>query len=254
MENIRRKIIYVDDINYNLISVKSRLKERYEIYPAQSVIKLYEILENFKPDLILLDINMPLMNGYDILKKLKADSKYADIPVIFLTSRDDRESLYGGIKLGAVGYVVKPFSDADLIEQIEIQFNPEKKKRNCPCIIYVDDVNYNLVTLKCRLEDHYTIYPSQSVASMFEIIDFVKPDLILLDINMPGVNGYDAIKKLKADSKYADIPVIFLTSRDDKESVSEGIKLGASGYVLKPFSDMDLIKQIDNQLNAKKGL
>ncbi|MCL2207506.1 MAG: response regulator [Fibromonadales bacterium] len=246
MENIRRKIIYVDDVNYNLVAVKSRFKERYTIYPAQSVAIMFEVLENLKPDLILLDINMPGMNGYDAIKKLKADNRYADIPVIFLTARDDKESVLEAIKLGAAGYVRKPFSDADLTDCIEGQFVEKKKKR--PNIIYVDDVSYNLVAVKSRFKDRYTIYPAQSVDSMFEIIDLVKPSVILLDINMPGMNGYDAIKKLKADSRYVDIPVIFLTARDDKESVHEAINLGAAGYVRKPFSDADLIKQIDNQL------
>jgi len=254
MEKVRKKIIYVDDVNYNLITVKNRLKEYYTIYPAQSVIILFEVLENIKPDLILLDINMPGENGYDAIKKLKADARYSDIPVIFLTSRDDRESVFDGIKLGAVGYVRKPFSDAELVEHIENLFNQDassEQKVRRPNIIYVDDSNYNLVSVKSKIKEYYTIYPAQSVIILFEILENMKPDLILLDINMPGENGYEAIKELKADKRYSDIPVIFLTSRDDKESVSDGAKLGAADYIRKPFSDADLIKRINTQLNIK---
>ena len=254
MENIRRKIIYVDDVKFSLLSVKNRLKEHYEIHLAESVSRLFEILEHFKPDLILLDINMPEMNGFDAIKRLKADSCYADIPVIFLTGRDDRESLFEGIKLGAAGYVCKPFSCTALIERIEGHFNQDslKKEIELPKIIYVDDVNYNLLSVKSRLKASYTIYPAQTVGTLFEILENFKPDLILLDIEMPGMNGFDAIKQLKADSRYADIPVIFLTGRNDKESVLDGIKLGAAGYVRKPFYDAELIKRIDFQLNIKK--
>ena len=253
-EKIRRKIIYVDDVSYNLTSVKNRLKDHYTIYPAQSVSSMFDILDNVEPDLILLDINMPGMNGYDAIKKLKSDSRYSAIPVIFLTSRDDRESVYEGLKLGAVGYVRKPFSDPELIGHIENQFDPDssKKKKDRPSIIYVDDVNYNLATVKSRIKEYFTVYPAQSVFTMFEIIDLVKPDLILLDINMPDMSGYDAIKQLKADARYANIPIIFLTSRDDEDSILEGIKLGAVDYVSKSFSDNELINRINNQLGVKE--
>ncbi|MCL2261433.1 MAG: response regulator [Fibromonadales bacterium] len=255
MESTQRKIIYVDDVNFSLLSVKSRFKDRYEIYPAQSVFKLFEILENFKPDLILLDINMPGLNGYDAIKKLKTDERYADIPVIFLTARGDNESEDDGIKLGAADYVRKPFSDAELVERIESLFNqdPSKKKVELPKIIYVDDVNYNLLSVKSRLKTHYDIYPAQSVPRLFEVLENIKPNLILLDIEMPDTNGFTAIKKLKADERYADIPVIFLTARDDKDSVLDSIKLGAVDYVRKPFSDAELIRRIEFQLNVKKG-
>jgi len=255
MGNIRRKIIYVDDVKFSLLSLKARLKDSYEIQLAESVSGLFEILEVYEPDLILLDINMPEMDGYETLKKLKADERYANIPVIFLTGRGDRESILEGIKLGAADYVSKPFSCTELVERIENQFNNGLliKEIELPNIIYVDDINYNLISVKSRLKSRYTIYPAQSADKLFEFLEHLKPDLILLDVEMPGMNGYDAIKKLKADERYADIPVIFLTGRDDKESVLDGIKLGAVDYVRKPFSDAELIKRIDFQLNVKKG-
>ncbi|MCL2282588.1 MAG: response regulator [Fibromonadales bacterium] len=252
MENTHRKIIYVDDVKFSLMSLKNRLKERYNIYPVQSVSKLFEILENVEPDLILLDVNMPGVDGFGAIQQLKTDDRYAKIPVIFLTSRDDERSVRDGIKLGAVDYVRKPFSEAELIERIENQFNSHLKNEVIlPKIIYVDDVNYNLLSVRNRLKMHYTIYPAQSVQKLFEILEKLKTDLILLDIDMPGMNGFDAIKELKADSRYADIPVIFLTGRDDEGSVVDGIKLGAIDYVRKPFSDTELIKRIDYQLIIK---
>ncbi len=260
MGSIRRKIVYVDDVNFSLVSVKNRLKEHYEFYLAQSVDRLFEILEYFKPDLILLDINMPGMNGYEAIKKLKADSRYADIPVIFLTGRSDRESVVEGISLGATDYVSRPFSDAVLIERIERVFNPEKHKEslriksgNRPKIIHVDDVNYSLISVKSRLKDRYEIYPVQTAAILFKTLEYIKPDLILLDINMPLVDGYEILEKLKVDERYADIPVIFLTGKDNRESMVKGFSLGASDYMSKPFSDSELIKRIEYQLNSRKN-
>jgi len=115
----RSKIILVDDIVSNLDQGRNILKTFYTVYPAQSAAKLFEILENIIPDLILLDINMPEMDGYSAIKKLKADERYADIPVIFLTAKNDDESELEGLELGAVDYVSKPFSARLLLKRIE---------------------------------------------------------------------------------------------------------------------------------------
>ena len=256
-ESVRRTIVYVDDSNFSLVSVKSRLKERYEVYPAPCGGKLFEILQKVRPDLILLDINMPGENGYDVIKKLKADERCSDIPVIFLSSKGDRESVTRGFRLGAADYVQKPFSDSHLIERIELQINPETRRKSWAAesirktILYVDDVNFSLVSVKSRLKEFYEVYTAASVTRMFELLERVIPDLILLDINMPEMSGYEAIAKLKADARYSEIPVIFLTSEDGKASMLKGFQLGAADYVSKPFTDADLIKRIEYCVNPE---
>ena len=119
MKGIRSKIIIVDDIVANLDQGRNILKTFYAVYPAQSAAKLFEILENVIPDLILLDINMPEMDGYEAIRKLKADERYADIPVIFLTALNNDENELEGLELGAVDYITKPFSVPLLLKRIE---------------------------------------------------------------------------------------------------------------------------------------
>jgi len=120
--NIERKIIIlVDDIKSNLDQGRSILKPFYEVYPASSASKLFTYLEKFIPDLILLDIKMPEMDGYEVIKKLKTDPRFEPIPVIFLTAKSDESSEYIGLSLGAADYVSKPFSAALLLKRIENQ-------------------------------------------------------------------------------------------------------------------------------------
>ena len=121
MRKIRNKIILVDDSIAMLDQGKSILKMFYEVFSAESVAKLFEILVNVHPDLILLDIDMPEVDGYEAIKKLKADERYADIPVIFLTAKSDIDSERAGFDLGAVDYVTKPFSAPLLIKRVENQ-------------------------------------------------------------------------------------------------------------------------------------
>jgi len=129
MESIRNKIIMVDDNLANLTIGRNLLKTFYEVYPATSAAKLFEILEHIMPDLILLDIEMPEMNGYETIKKLKADQRYSDIPVIFLTSKADEASEMEGFDLGALDYVAKPFSGPLLLKRIENQLLISAQKK-----------------------------------------------------------------------------------------------------------------------------
>jgi CheY-like chemotaxis protein len=115
-------------------------------------------------------------------------------------------------------------------------------------ILMVDDVKANLATGKVMLNDHYQVIPVTSAKIMFEILEKNIPDLILLDIEMPEMNGYEAIKKLKAIDRFSDIPVIFLTAKAGDDSEFEGLDLGAVDYVRKPFSAPLLIKRIEKEL------
>jgi len=109
----------VDDNLTNLTAGKNILKMFYQVIPVPSAAEMLEALENSVPDLILLDIEMPEMDGYEAIKKLKADTRYANIPVIFLTAKDDSDSELEGLDLGAVDYVKKPFSAPMLLKRIE---------------------------------------------------------------------------------------------------------------------------------------
>ena len=128
MSDIRNKIILVDDIKANLDQGRNILKAFYEVYPASSAAKLFSYLEKVIPDLILLDIEMPEMNGYEAIKVLKADERYADIPVIFLTAKSDEISEREGFDLGAADYVAKPFSAPRLFKRIENQLLIARQK------------------------------------------------------------------------------------------------------------------------------
>ena len=101
-----------------------------------------------------------------------------------------------------------------------LQIHREKKQRK---IILVDDVNFHLVNTKLRLKNHYEAYPAQSAEILFDILENIIPELILLDINMPGIDGFKILRKLKSDHRYIDIPVIFLTSHKSKENIVLGM-------------------------------
>jgi putative two-component system response regulator len=107
--NKRYKIALVDDSDANLATGRVMLKDDYEVYPVNSGAKLFELLRKISVDLILLDVEMPEMNGYEALRLLKKDANLAKIPVIFLTAMIDEKNELEGLSLGAVDYIGKPF-------------------------------------------------------------------------------------------------------------------------------------------------
>lgn len=108
-EEEKKSILIVDDNRLNIVTARDVLKDDYLLFEAQSAKEAFEILERRLPDLILLDIVMPEMDGYEMIKKLKASRRFKKIPVIFLTAETDPESEVKGFDLGAVDFIIKPF-------------------------------------------------------------------------------------------------------------------------------------------------
>ncbi|MCL1956896.1 MAG: response regulator [Fibromonadales bacterium] len=115
-----RKTIYlVDDNVTNLTLGKDALVEHYKVFTMNSGAALLKFLEKNIPDLILLDVEMPEMNGYEVIKLVKSKRETKDVPVIFLTAKTDGDSELEGLSLGAIDYITKPFSPSILLKRIE---------------------------------------------------------------------------------------------------------------------------------------
>ena len=116
-------------------------------------------------------------------------------------------------------------------------------------IFVVDDSATNLVKAEEALEKQYLVITLSSAEKMFAVLGKIKPDLILLDINMPDMDGFEAIKRLKSVDLYAEIPVIFLTGMSETDNEAYGIELGAVDFIAKPFSVPVLLNRIKNHLH-----
>jgi len=116
-------------------------------------------------------------------------------------------------------------------------------------VFIVDDSDTNLSMAEAALENQYRVMTMPSAAKMFSLLGKVVPDLILLDIEMPEMNGFEALQKLKAEPLWANIPVMFLTGRNDADVEVRGFELGAVDFVTKPFSAPVLLNRIKTHLD-----
>jgi putative two-component system response regulator len=113
-------IFVVDDNSTSLDQVKASLPKSYEVFPLQSAELMFKLLMKKKPDLILLDVDMPAMDGFEAIKILKSDRDNSSIPVIFLSSRSDTDSLRYGLELGAADFLTKPVLPKLLQKNVEL--------------------------------------------------------------------------------------------------------------------------------------
>jgi putative two-component system response regulator len=116
-------------------------------------------------------------------------------------------------------------------------------------IFVVDDSDTNLSMAENVLEDLYSVMTLPSAMKMFALLEKVRPDLILLDIEMPEMNGFEALHRLKEHDSYAGIPVIFLTGLTDSAVEAQGFELGAVDFIAKPFSGPVLLNRIRTHLH-----
>ena len=129
MEVKRKTIFLVDDDITNLTIGKKALAGSYNVFTLNSAAVMLEMLETIQPDLILLDVNMPEIDGYEAIKLLRASEHTANIPVIFLTALNNEAMELQGLSLGAIDYITKPFSAPLLLKRIEVHLLVESQKR-----------------------------------------------------------------------------------------------------------------------------
>jgi putative two-component system response regulator len=128
MEDERAVVMVVDDNIANLKVAKNALVQSYDVFTVPSAAKMFDLLKRNKPNLILLDIDMPEMDGFDATKNLKDGHDTKDIPVIFLTARGDPENELKGLALGAIDYISKPFMPQLLHKRVELHLTVEAQK------------------------------------------------------------------------------------------------------------------------------
>jgi diguanylate cyclase (GGDEF)-like protein/PAS domain S-box-containing protein len=250
----RPRILIVDDVHENLHLLMNVLGPEHTMTAATSGEKALELAHRVpQPELILLDIRMPGMDGYSVLSRLKSDPATAHIPVIFVSSLDDAADIASGLELGVADYLTKPVDPELLLLRVSTQLTLQRYREDiaqfegdvvnepaaAPTVLLVDDVPENLHGLLEVLRADYRVMIASSGAKAIELVQGpTPPDLILLDIMMPGMDGLAVCQHLKSLPERSRIPVIFVTVADSTTDKLKGFAMGAADYITKPF-DID---------------
>ncbi|MEY8321546.1 response regulator [Lachnospiraceae bacterium 46-61] len=275
------KVLVVDDSITIRHGIKELLNKDYDVSLVKSGLSAMQMIILNKPDLILLDYEMPVCDGQQMLAMLRSEEEFADIPVIFLTSKTDQESVRKVISLKPEGYLSKYLKLSDIKQKIDNYFESKKLNTNTiktnttlfkdkeyltietqkykkdgtqkPKVLVVDDSITVRQGIKNLLNNHYDVSLVQSVLSAIGSITLDKPDLILLDYEMPVCDGQQMLAMLRSEEEFANIPVIFLTSKTDHESVRKVVSLKPEGYLSKFLKPEDIKQKIDNYFEKKRA-
>lgn len=262
----KRKVLIVDDVPTNLHLLTSLLKNKYTVMATTSGEKAIELAnKETKPDIILLDVYMPDMNGFEVCEKLRSDEYTKDIPIVFVSSMDDEDEYNKVLKFGEnIDFLKKPITGkvvfnmidkyVPLVDQEEPEFEIEDELLDeKSSILVVDDTPENIKVIVEILKQDYKVSVATSGKNALKLLDDgLKPDLILLDIIMPDLDGFQMCEILKAEKKYKDIPVVFLTILESEHDIVKGFELGAVDYVTKPVEPIVLKARIQTHIRLKK--
>jgi two-component system, sensor histidine kinase and response regulator len=286
MNNNDVKFLIVDDFETMRKIIKNALiRKGYSHFEAaDNGHEALLILKSKEIDIVISDWNMPIMNGIELLEYIRADKKLYNLPMLMVTAETKQENIQQAISLGINEFMIKPFKPSTLYTKIEsilsgrspIQqvrpsqqqadspnLNASKKvtntviqapianKKGKPEIIVVDDISSNIDIIVGFLKGKYKLRIANNGKKAIEMVENSPPDLILLDIMMPEMDGISVCKHIKKNPQISHIPIIFLTAKTDEDSLLEAFDSGGVDYITKPVQAYELKARINNHLALK---
>ncbi len=238
-----RKILLVEDDPNIANLVKIQLENSgYQVYILGRGRPVVSRAESQRPDLIILDLILPDMDGLDVLRELKKEAATADIPVIVLSIVQDDGAAW---KLGAADYLTKPVDSEELKESVEKALTWQGR-----ALIVEDDADTAGLLSATMRQIGFTPLVAANGYEALALARRYRPDLILLDLRLPGMDGYESLSHLKRDAVTQTIPIITISAHiaNVEQERKRLITLGATSFMPKPFSIEDLLAEVENAL------
>ena len=251
-------VLVVDDTIANIRILDDLLRDEYTVRVATNgTTALRLALSEPRPDIVLLDIMMPEMDGYEVCRRLKSDPLTSNIAVVFITAMGNEEHEAKGLDLGAVDFIAKPFQPR--LVRARVSNHVALKKYNDELNSLVKERTKELylsrsVTVEClasvvETRDNET---GAHVRRTQHGVSEPRPDIVLLDIMMPEMDGYEVCRRLKSDPLTSNIAVVFITAMGNEEHEAKGLDLGAVDFIAKPFQPRLVRARVSNHVALKK--
>lgn len=279
----KKRILVVDDDPISLKLISGILPgDRYEILKATDGEDGIKKAVQKLPDVILLDVIMPGLDGFEATRKLKANPRTKTIPIILVTCLEGMENKFTGLEAGAEEYLSKPIKPVELLARVKSMLQlkqyrdqlsirkqsegallgiaPDEKTSHPadeekPLILLVEDEEIDAKIVENVLKD--TPWQVETAWTGGEALSRIlsdRIDLVLLDILLPDMTGFDICQRLKEMDKSNDTPIIIVTCLHDLESRITGVELGADDFLVKPVHRQELIARIKALLEKKRKL
>jgi CheY-like chemotaxis protein len=263
-----QKVLLVDDDKDVLRGLSLRLKANgYNVVFAADGMSAISVARKEEPDVIILDIGLPGGDGFAVMEHLGSLLPVAHIPIIILTARDISGNKERALNAGARAFLQKPVDNEVLLETMrqvlgenardsEAKELPAKGGRNVngQKVLIVDDDKDVLRGLSVRLKANgYNVVFASDGISAISVAQKEEPDVIILDIGLPGGDGFAVMERLAALLPVANIPIIILTARDISGNQERALNAGARAFLQKPVDNEVLPETMRKVLGNNNG-
>ncbi len=270
----RKQILIIDDDPIVTRELSVLLKEEdYQLCFAFNGLEGLKHIKDEVPDLVLLDLKMPDMDGFSLVKEMQKEERTRDIPVVILSamdlSREEKDRLTGNVRQVILKGQIDKAMFLEAVNRAlygeklpkgtraKAQVAGEESQIDVPPgparILIVEDNKDNLFLLKQALRHtDYELYTAENGAEALEIARKVRPDLILMDMLMPVMDGYEATRKIRGIKELAGVPIIALTARAMRGDREKTLAAGCNDYISKPINPVELVDRVDDWLRIFK--
>lgn len=238
----RFTILLVEDVPTNRQVVQGLLQAtRVRVVAAENGREALQRLSEQKIDLVLMDVEMPVMDGLEATREIRKNPAFNALPVIALTAGVMSGSREACLAEGMNDFLGKPIS-RDLLFQTINRHLPR------PRILVADDISLNRLILAGILGEAYEMAEAADGTELLQLASDNPPDLVILDLMMPGMDGIETLRRLRQNPYTADIPVIFMSASDDPAEKQECLDAGGCAVLGKPIGAAELLKTVRSKL------
>lgn len=244
-----KKILIIEDDPFlGDVLMQKLVHEGYEVTLTQDGKEGYAHMTTLQPDLVLLDIILPSMNGYEILEKKHVDPAVAKIPVIMISNSGQPAEINRALTLGLTDYLVKAqFDPEEVLAKVRTSLGePSKAARkgepgrlaNVTVLWVEDDVFLSDILGKKLTNEGCIPLSARDGEEALSILATKVPDVMLLDLVLPGISGFDVLEKIKKEDRLKNIPVIVFSNLGQPGDIERAKKLGAVKHLIKAEIDV----------------
>lgn len=274
------RVLVVDDILPNVKLLEAKLaSEYYDVLTATSGPEALEKVKTDSPDIILLDVMMPGMDGFEVCRIIKSDPKYAHIPVVMVTALTDATDRVRGLEAGADDFLSKPLNDTALLARVRSlvrlkmtidewrvrentasQLGVSEKNisvMNEPVenaqILVVEDQDYDSEKFVKTMEKDNDIVTvvTNGVRAMEQIMAH-HFDLLVISLNLQSEDGLRLCSHLRSSDRTRSIPILMVAADEDMSRIAHGLEIGAHDYILRPVDTNELLARVRTQIRRKR--
>jgi CheY-like chemotaxis protein/class 3 adenylate cyclase len=224
----------------------------YEVISAHDGEEAIAMAVERLPDLVITDVEMPKLDGYGVCKALKSNPSTAHVPVLICSSLGEAADLERGFNAGADDYLVKPVVPEELstrVRTLVLGTMPASRER----VLVVDDspAQRHFVA-DCLARQGFEVITAEDGKVALAKAQAQRPALVVSDYEMPVMTGFELVHALRKDPELRQIPVIMLTARDSKRDMAQMRAVGATGYLVKPFTQDKCIAMVERTLAERR--